>query len=264
MAEEQSNQIPESASPDVSALQAQLAAEQAERQRLAQEHQMAMGYLQQMTAMVQQQHQAQQTPPPPVVADDDLFVQNPKKFREDVIREATQQAEQIVQQRVAPAAQMIALERITEHRDRAVADPSMPKFAQWEKEIYQLLAPAGVDHAINYKNWKQAYNIIAAQHLDELVDERVAQRRQHADEDDDVMADAGEAPAAPRRVVAPGPISTGSRGQPPSPAAARKPPALTPMEKLYAQRAGMTAQEFAHYRDNESEDVFGFNGRDKI
>lgn len=268
---EMTEQSPEQSSgPDVSALQAQLAAAETERQRLAQENQMALGYLQQMTAMVQQQ-QAQQQPPPPITqSDDDLFVQNPKKFREDVIREATQQAEQIVQQRVAPAAQAFALEQIQANRRSAMQDEEMEFFPKWEKEIYEVIAPAGVDHAINYKTWQQAYAIVAARphHLDELLEARKKKRRAQGlddDEDTEVMAEVrDQEPIAPRRVVAPGPISTGSRGTAAHTTTARKPPVLTATEKLYASRAKMTAEEFVHYRDNDSEDIFGFNGRDRI
>jgi hypothetical protein len=250
---------------DPAVLQAQLNAAEAERQRLAQENQLALGYLQQMTAHLQNQQAQAQRPAATQEEEDDLFVQNPRKFREKVMQDAQQHAQQYVQEQLAPTAQALAVNAIQKNYKDATDDKSMPHFGEWQQEIYQVLAPYGANAAMNYQNWQTAYNLVASRHVPDMVAEQVRNYRPPSEDDDE---DEGSGPPmpqsqAPQRIMAPAPISTG-RGQAPLRAPARPKVQLTPDERQAAKRTGLTYEEFAHYRDNSSEDVMGFNGRSRI
>lgn len=256
--------------PDQSAEMAQrLAQAEQQAQALHQQNQQYQQYLQQLAYAAQQAQQAQQQQQPQQAAEEDDLWADPKKMRAQMQQEAERRAQEIARQTIAPIAQTYLQNTYASNRHAAMGDQSMPHFKKWEQEIFQVLSQVDPGIAARYDAWQAAYQLVSTRHLDEIVQERVAQARATPSEDEGedeatpTLPTPSHTQPVPQRYDSPAPISN-ALGRASSPVTVKKQPRLNADEAFYAQVSGCTPEEYRRYQQNDSEDVLGFNGRSRV
>jgi hypothetical protein len=231
---------------------------------IAQVTQYVTNMTQQQTQANQQQMQAGQGQSG--TEEDELFVQHPNLQR---------RINETVVQTLRPVVTSYIKDTLETNLRLSGADPEVHALGKYRKEVEQLLRQ-GVAYdprLASPESIKNAFKLVASQHIDEIVQERMQQRADNPDDDDDV-SETGTEHVVRRR----GPDeSSTSPGRPSPPVSlnrgsARAEPVLPGKrvhlawgEKNMAKMFDMTPEEYVKHKNKDhEEDVFGFKGRRRI
>jgi len=207
--------------------------------------------------------QPQQTPQQAPAEEDDLFVQHPNLERK---------IEERVNRKLIPIAQRYFVDQAQTVIKLARQDTSMPHYGKYQQEIEQLVGAAVQQNPslATMQTVQQAYRLVLAQHVDDLVEERVQARTSKPveDDEDEETADretGGRSAAVPPAGRTAPPVSLGTTSARPSTVPPKKRVRLTEGEANMARVLNIDPQEYAKYRDpNVESDVLGFKGRRRI